>query len=1297
MVMTKVKTKTSVYLKTFLLTAVTCSILSGALALSVGFGVFNENDLKTIKPVAYQADVDYYDIVAEDIIITGSIVTGQEKNIKFELSNSGNISVTAEIRMREYLYGSEDYENHKCVGKYELLLPGETKIVDFWYTFSQPGDYDLWFDVLPTDDDPVLENNEVHTNIIVTGDSLNVCLNGNVCDYGEEWWYFEEHGSQEVIYGTCAQDEPLFCDNGNLITNCQECGCPLSWQGCQPDGTCALRNISKVLDPNHAMYPDSSLVDFSYLLDPPAGKHGFLEISENGNFIFEDGQESKFFGMMTMIDSPFRDAEYADAKVASLKRAGINHLRITSLDNGDRLFDGDYQDTQHYDYENWDKLDYFFYKLKEAGIYIKVDLLMDRQFLENDGVVNASQLTDKQWLHTGIVMFDRTLIDLQKKFAYDFLNHVNPYTDLAYKDDPSFVLVEVANERTMDWAADSLQIEPYRSNLKSLWNDWLLDKYGSTINLNNSWKHYDGSPELGPDEILENKSIELASRGICHWGSEYMETLVGEVQNLNIECSSARINDSYIFYSEIEIDYFTEMSDYVKNTLGYQGLVTSSGNDNIRSIQATSESLGINAPHGYNRASREMISLGNSGKLDQSWLARVASQKTKNTPLETGEGGLTPSETGHDPLYRFINNFYMAAYASLQEYDMITIYHYEDYVSFDNGEPRANTIDIDGTDMHSDPINWGLMAIANKMYISKDVSSAKYTIDVAYSANDTNIKYWPIKDIYKLASVSKIQNTFFDQQYDSDPDVDFTVSGGLSAGAGYIGENNMIYSLSPYNDPSYQNYGWTTDEASGYDVALLRLGCNPCQFEFEFDGIIFDKGVKKMIEIEEPYFLKDVENKGYIPIGRNETKDIAFGFYDPIRENFVFNNIAFKLNKTSNWNSIVYEQDDQKVRLMLDALGKSTGDTNISHEMIDDEKLVSDTGELSRDVKNSLFTIDTDKTQAIMGEIFGVHDNSLLKIDSVSELGGITMTSLEDKNLDQTDSYVLKMVTRSGNTDQDFDNGYFGKAPILTYGEASTKSTQVNLKDQKIIEAFLINGTWELYKRGSKSYELFCDTPNITFRVYDDLNTVLVHYYDNPVPEKIIISSSPFVMEQFANKHIEFVYPDGAQYVELIKDSSRLDIITDLEIVEVENSDNYLVNDIDDLEIEKQESQEAEEEQESQESEGEQVNQKTEEVQAGQETGEEQESQELEEEYEGQEVIVDEKIEQSENENTNIQQQEILQNNPLNNVKNINTDVGINDIPDTTESIETPSVEKESLFQGLVKRVSNFFKRFKRN
>jgi len=100
-------------------------------------------------------------------------------------------------------------------------------------------------------------------------------------------------------------------------------------------------------------------------------------------------------------------------------------------------------------------------------------------------------------------------------------------------------------------------------------------------------------------------------------------------------------------------------------------------------------------------------------------------------------------------------------------------------------------------------------------------------------------------------------------------------------------------------------------------------------------------------------------------------------------------------------------------------------------------------------------------------------------------------------------------------------------------------------------------------------------------------------------------------MEQFANKHIEFVYPDGAQYVELIKDSSRLDIITDLEIVEVENSDNYLVNDIDDLEIEKQESQEAEEEQESQESEGEQVNQKTEEVQAGQETGEEQEAKNL--------------------------------------------------------------------------------------
>jgi len=45
--------------------------------------------------------------------------------------------------------------------------------------------------------------------------------------------------------------------------------------------------------------------------------------------------------------------------------------------------------------------------------------------------------------------FDPRLIELHKKFSYDLTTHVNPYTKLAYKDDPAVVLMEFANENDL--------------------------------------------------------------------------------------------------------------------------------------------------------------------------------------------------------------------------------------------------------------------------------------------------------------------------------------------------------------------------------------------------------------------------------------------------------------------------------------------------------------------------------------------------------------------------------------------------------------------------------------------------------------------------------------------------------------------------------------------------------------------------------------------------------------------------------------------------------------------------------
>lgn len=51
--------------------------------------------------------------------------------------------------------------------------------------------------------------------------------------------------------------------------------------------------------------PNKGVLNFSWLLDAPAGKHGFVEV-KNGHMYFEDGTRAKFIGfnMPTRANTP---------------------------------------------------------------------------------------------------------------------------------------------------------------------------------------------------------------------------------------------------------------------------------------------------------------------------------------------------------------------------------------------------------------------------------------------------------------------------------------------------------------------------------------------------------------------------------------------------------------------------------------------------------------------------------------------------------------------------------------------------------------------------------------------------------------------------------------------------------------------------------------------------------------------------------------------------------------------------------------------------------------------------------
>jgi hypothetical protein len=247
----------------------------------------------------------------------------------------------------------------------------------------------------------------------------------------------------------------------------------------------------------------------NFLNDCFAGIHGFLT-TNNGHFYFEDGTRGKFFGVNLCFGANFPSHEISEIIAKRLKKFGFNLVRLHLMDfwaYPEGILNADCSTNLHP--EALDRLDYLIYQLKQNGIYVDFNLLVLRRFDCFEFIPVAESL-----LPGGkyISFFEPTLIELQKQFAYDLLTHMNSYTNLRYCDDPVVAMVEITNENSLfdGWYYDHLNgpmgnskdIPLYYSDLlDSLWNAWLLQKYGSRDSLEAVWNI--GSEPQGPERIRD--------------------------------------------------------------------------------------------------------------------------------------------------------------------------------------------------------------------------------------------------------------------------------------------------------------------------------------------------------------------------------------------------------------------------------------------------------------------------------------------------------------------------------------------------------------------------------------------------------------------------------------------------------------------------------------------------------------------------------------------------------------------------------------------------------------------------
>lgn len=262
-----------------------------------------------------------------------------------------------------------------------------------------------------------------------------------------------------------------------------------------------------------------SPVDVSFLNEKPAGRHGFLR-ADRDQFVFEDGTPAWFWGLSLSNRGSFVPKEQAPAVARRIARLGFNIVRLHHLDAPwckppTGLVDYSKGNSRDIAPEGLDRLDYLIHCLKKEGVYVHLDMLVRRKFMEGDGVENAGQMVQ---FGKGYSLFVPRMIELQKEYMRALWTHKNPYTGLAYRDDPAIALACITNENddTTRHFIHEREVQPY---------------YNAYLGMCAAYARQHGH-ELA--EVIGDSGTEASRRFTNEWMAVYFQEMHSYLRGLGV-------------------------------------------------------------------------------------------------------------------------------------------------------------------------------------------------------------------------------------------------------------------------------------------------------------------------------------------------------------------------------------------------------------------------------------------------------------------------------------------------------------------------------------------------------------------------------------------------------------------------------------------------------------------------------------------------------------------------------------------------------------------------------------------
>ena len=260
-----------------------------------------------------------------------------------------------------------------------------------------------------------------------------------------------------------------------------------------------------------------SALDFSFLLDGPAGKHGPVAVRDGRFHFTRGGRRARFLGVQLLPPSAFQDAAKADALADRLARSGINLVRLGDLDSPlgpeRSLFDDTRDDTDQLDPGSLARLDHLVAALKARGVYVALELQSARQFRSDDGVAMAGALPPGGG---PAAVFDPVLVKKAESTAKLLMNHVNAETGVAWKDEPALAWVTLAGEISLFDLINAPNALPadYAKALRAL-TAQSTERTGRR-----GWQALEEAHWKGLADALRKAGLMAPLAGVSHWRRE---------------------------------------------------------------------------------------------------------------------------------------------------------------------------------------------------------------------------------------------------------------------------------------------------------------------------------------------------------------------------------------------------------------------------------------------------------------------------------------------------------------------------------------------------------------------------------------------------------------------------------------------------------------------------------------------------------------------------------------------------------------------------------------------------------